>query len=185
MERAVTKRTRWVRVLALGAVLGAACGDDDVAVSDSASGTESSTGTTGPSPTTTNSTPPTTTDPTTDATTSDATTDSPPTTTDPTTETTSPVTTTETTDTTIGTTDTTIGTTDTTAGTTDTTTDTTTGAEVVGKSVTQTVNGGTVATSTNFRMVFTLGQPTQNQGVYNSTNFRLQGGLIGANGNPP
>ena len=33
--------------------------------------------------------------------------------------------------------------------------------------------------------VFTLGQPTQNQGVYNSANFRLQGGLIGANGNPP
>ncbi len=180
MERAVIRPTGWVRVLALGALLGAACSDDSVAVSDSdsASGTESSTGTTGPSPTTTNSTPPTTTDPTT----SDATTDSPPTTTDPTTETTSPVTTTETTDTTTGTTDTTTGTTDT---TTDTDTDTTTGAEVVGKSVTQTVNGGTVAASTNFRMVFTLGQPTQNQGVYNSTNFRLQGGLIGANGNPP
>jgi hypothetical protein len=42
-----------------------------------------------------------------------------------------------------------------------------------------------VATSPSFRMVFTLGQPTQNQGVYTSTNFRLQGGLIGANGNPP
>jgi hypothetical protein len=56
---------------------------------------------------------------------------------------------------------------------------------VVGKSVTQTVNGGTVASSPGFRMVFTIGQPTQNQGVYTSANFRLQGGLIGANGNPP
>jgi hypothetical protein len=51
--------------------------------------------------------------------------------------------------------------------------------------VSQTVNGGTVASSTNFRMVFTLGQPTQSQGTYTSDNFRLQGGLIGANGNPP
>ena len=65
---------------------------------------------------------------------------------------------------------------------TDTTdTDTTTGDPIVGRSVTQTVNSGTVATSPNFRMVFTLGQPTQNQGVYTSSNFRLQGGLIGAN----
>jgi hypothetical protein len=56
---------------------------------------------------------------------------------------------------------------------------------VVGKSVSQTVNSGTVAQSANFRMVFTLGQPTSNQGIYTSANFRLQGGLIGANGNPP
>jgi hypothetical protein len=56
---------------------------------------------------------------------------------------------------------------------------------VTGRSVSQTVNGGTKASSANFSMVFTLGQPTTNQGVYNSANFRLQGGLIGANGNPP
>ena len=56
---------------------------------------------------------------------------------------------------------------------------------VVGKSVSQTVNGGTVASSDNFRMVFTLGQPTANQGTYKSANFRLQGGLVGANGSPP
>jgi hypothetical protein len=75
---------------------------------------------------------------------------------------------------------------DTTTDTTgDTTTDTTGGSEVVGKSVSQTVNGGTVATSDNFRMVFTLGQPTSNQGTYKSANFRLQGGLVGANGSPP
>jgi hypothetical protein len=47
------------------------------------------------------------------------------------------------------------------------------------------VNSGTLATSTNFRMVFTLGQPTQNQGTYTSASFRLQGGLIGSNGSPP
>jgi hypothetical protein len=81
--------------------------------------------------------------------------------------------------------DTTTGTTGDT--TTDTTgdTDTTTGPEVVGRSVSQTVNAGTVATSPSFRMVFTLGQPTTNQGTYQSANFRLQGGLIGANGSPP
>jgi hypothetical protein len=71
--------------------------------------------------------------------------------------------------------------------TTDTTgdTDTTTGDGVAGRSVSQIVNGGTVATSPSFRMVFTIGQPTTNQGVYTSANFRLQGGLVGANGNPP
>ena len=68
---------------------------------------------------------------------------------------------------------------------TGTTTETTGGSEVVGKSVSQTVNGGTVASSDNFRMVFTLGQPTANQGTYKSASFRLQGGLVGANGSPP
>ena len=80
---------------------------------------------------------------------------------------------------------TTTGDTETTATTTTTDTDSTTGDPLVGRSITQTVNSGTVATSPNFRMVFTMGQPTQNQGVYTSANFRLQGGLIGANGNPP
>ncbi|MCY1056880.1 hypothetical protein [Nannocystis sp. SCPEA4] len=93
--------------------------------------------------------------------------------------TTEPPTTTETSTTTTGDTDTTATT------TTTTDTDSTTGDQLVGRSITQTVNSGTVATSPNFRMVFTMGQPTQNQGVYTSANFRLQGGLIGANGNPP
>jgi hypothetical protein len=42
-----------------------------------------------------------------------------------------------------------------------------------------------VASSANFRMVFTLGQPTQSQGTYTSPGFKLRGGLIGANGSPP
>ncbi|WAS94132.1 hypothetical protein [Nannocystis punicea] len=92
-------------------------------------------------------------------------------------------TTTDSTTSTTGDTDTTTSTTTTSA--TDTDTGTTTGDPVAGRSVTQTVNSGTVAASPSFRMVFTLGQPTQNQGIYISDNFRLQGGLIGANGNPP
>lgn len=170
----VVNRGRLGRAAALGVLLAAACTDDGVAMTDSAGGTESSSGTTdNPTTVTTITTTPTTTDPTTTDPTVPTTTD---TATD--TATTSPVTTT---DTTTGTTDTSTGTTD----TTDTTTDTTTGDPVAGKSVSQTVNGGTVASSPGFRMVFTIGQPTQNQGVYTSANFRLQGGLIGANGNPP
>ncbi|MCY1054703.1 hypothetical protein [Nannocystis sp. SCPEA4] len=161
--------------LALGlvALLGAACADDSTTVTETTptGTTTDSTSTTDEPPTTTV---PTTTEPPTGTTTgTDSTTSvEPPTTTvDPTTETT---------------TDTTTTTTTTTTDTTDTTdTDSTTGDPVSGKSITQTVNSGTVAASPNFRMVFTLGQPTQNQGVYTSSNFRLQGGLIGANGNPP
>jgi len=155
-------------------LLAGACGDDGVAVTEGGSGTGTSTGTTTEDVPTTD--PPTTT-PTTDPTTEDV-----PTTTAVTVTTTTEPTTTDTdTTTTTGDTDTT------TTGdtTTDTTTDTTGGSEVVGKSVSQTVNGGTVASSDNFRMVFTLGQPTANQGTYKSANFRLQGGLVGANGSPP
>jgi hypothetical protein len=164
-------------------LLAGACGDDGVAVTEGGSGTGTSTGTTTEDVPTTD--PPTTT-PTTDPTTEDV----------PTTTAVTVTTTTEPTTTTDGhghdddgdsssttgetTTDTTTGDT-----TTDTTTDTTGGSEVVGKSVSQTVNGGTVASSDNFRMVFTLGQPTANQGTYKSANFRLQGGLVGANGSPP
>jgi hypothetical protein len=55
---------------------------------------------------------------------------------------------------------------------------------VSGKSMSETVNGGTVAVSPNFRMVFTLGQPAQHQGSFTSQNFKLQGGLAGAIGEP-
>ena len=156
-------------------LLAGACGDDGVAVTEGGSGTGTSTGTTTEDVPTTD--PPTTT-PTTDPTTEDV-----PTTTAVTVTTTTEPTTTTTTDTDT----TTTGDTDTTTGDTtgDTTTETTGGSEVVGKSVSQTVNGGTVASSDNFRMVFTLGQPTANQGTYKSANFRLQGGLVGANGSPP
>ena len=151
-----TAHTRgWWGPAVVSALLMAACGDDGVAVTDGVTESSSGSSTGDTTPTTTN--PPTTGTSTTDT---------------PTTGTSS-------------TTDTTTGTTGTTGSTTDTTTDTTTGNEVAGKSVSQTVNGGTVASSTNFRMVFTLGQPTQSQGTYTSDNFRLQGGLIGANGNPP
>jgi hypothetical protein len=34
-------------------------------------------------------------------------------------------------------------------------------------------------------MVFTFGQPTQNQGKTTSPGYRMQGGLIGANGSLP
>ncbi|MBZ5709952.1 hypothetical protein [Nannocystis pusilla] len=160
--------------LGVVALLAAACADDTTTVTDTAQGT--TTQTTDDTPTTAEpptTTVPTTTDPpTTSNTGTDSTTAVEPTTTI------EPTTTETTTDTTTTTT--------TATDTTDTTdTDTTTGDPVSGKSITQTVNSGTVAASPNFRMVFTLGQPTQNQGVYTSSNFRLQGGLIGANGNPP
>ncbi|MEZ4301730.1 MAG: hypothetical protein R3B70_42740 [Polyangiaceae bacterium] len=44
------------------------------------------------------------------------------------------------------------------------------------------VNAGGVAKSTNFKVVFTLGQSTQNQGRSKSSNYTMQGGLIGATG---
>ena len=156
------------------ALLAAACADDTTAGTDTAQGTTTET-TDGPTVTTDSPTTtpvPTTTEepPTTSVTGTDSTTAVDPTI-GPTTDTTDTTTTTTTT---------------TTTDTTDTTdTDSTTGDPLVGRSITQTVNSGTVAASPNFRMVFTLGQPTQNQGVYTSSNFRLQGGLIGANGNPP
>lgn len=157
------------------AAFAAGCADDTTAGTLSISGTEGSTATTGDAPTSTDSPTVTTDSPTTTnpvTTTDSTTTESPTTTVAPTT--------TDSTTTTTGDTDST-----TTSTTSTTDTDSTTGDPLVGRSVTQTVNSGTVASSPNFRMVFTLGQPTQNQGVYTSDNFRLQGGLIGANGNPP
>jgi len=182
----------WGLVVVLGASLAGACGDDLVIPpgtdSDSDSGTSSGSSTEGPVPTSSNPTiePTTEPPPTTSNTSTTPTTE---TTLEPTTDTTSPITnTTIDTDTSTGTTATTQSTdtdTDTTSTDTDTDTDTDTGNELVGRSVSQTVNGGTKASSASFTMVFTLGQPTQNQGVYKSESFRLQGGLIGANGNPP
>lgn len=170
---------RYALVVTVGVLL-SACGDDLVTGTE----TDSGTGTSGES--TTDEPPPTTTRPTTtDPMTTDGTTTAPPmtTTTAPTTtETTEPDSTGPVTATTGSTTDTTSADTDTGTGTD---TDTDTGTEVMGRSVSQMVNSGTVATSPSFRMVFTMGQPTQNQGVYVSPSFRLQGGLIGANGNPP
>lgn len=49
----------------------------------------------------------------------------------------------------------------------------------------ETVTAGEVAKSARYRMVFTLGQPTQNQATTTSPRYRMQGGLIGANGSSP
>lgn len=47
------------------------------------------------------------------------------------------------------------------------------------------VGAGKVTTSTNFRLVWTMGQSTQNQSKMSTTKYRLQGGLVGANGSVP
>ncbi len=44
------------------------------------------------------------------------------------------------------------------------------------------VSSGNYSTSPNYKLVWTMGQSTQNQGKGTSPNFRLQGGLVGANG---
>lgn len=54
-----------------------------------------------------------------------------------------------------------------------------------GHTATETVNAGNVAASPNYRMVFTFGQPTQNQGKSTSDSYGLRGGLIGATGSEP
>jgi hypothetical protein len=51
-----------------------------------------------------------------------------------------------------------------------------------GVQATDFVSAGGLAKSANFKMVFTLGQSTQNQGRTKSTNYTMQGGLIGATG---
>ncbi|MFT3773507.1 MAG: polyprenyl synthetase family protein [Minicystis sp.] len=47
------------------------------------------------------------------------------------------------------------------------------------------VNSGDVVKSPGYKMVFTLGQPTQNQSTTKSPGYRMQGGLVGANGTLP
>jgi hypothetical protein len=54
-----------------------------------------------------------------------------------------------------------------------------------GPPATETVTAGEVSKSPNYRMVFTFGQPTQNQQKTTSPSYRLQGGLVGANGSLP
>jgi hypothetical protein len=97
-------------------------------------------------------------------------------------------------DTTIGTdpdtdSDTTTGpTTDTDSVTdTDAETGTDTGEEpaLPGQTVSQLVTGGTQSASANYSAVFTIGQPSKLQSTHDSANYRLQGGLVGANGSPP
>jgi hypothetical protein len=47
------------------------------------------------------------------------------------------------------------------------------------------VSSGERATSPSYKMVFTLGQSTQNQGKTTSRGYRMQGGLQGTNGSLP
>lgn len=47
------------------------------------------------------------------------------------------------------------------------------------------VSAGDSAASSNYKVVYTFGQPTQNQDKSTSTNYRVQGGLVGANGSLP
>jgi hypothetical protein len=49
----------------------------------------------------------------------------------------------------------------------------------------ETVSAGEVSKSPKYKMVYTLGQPTQNQGKLSSPAHRLQGGVIGATGSLP
>jgi len=49
----------------------------------------------------------------------------------------------------------------------------------------ETVSAGEVSKSPKYKMVYTLGQPTQNQGKSTSPAHRLQGGVIGATGSLP
>jgi hypothetical protein len=76
-------------------------------------------------------------------------------------------------------------------GATSTTTTTTTGGgggagpTDNGSEATEIVSAGDVAKSPSYRMVFTFGQPTQNQGKTTSPSYRMQGGLVGANGSLP
>lgn len=59
------------------------------------------------------------------------------------------------------------------------------GAASTGLPATEMVSAGDVANSQNYKMVFTFGQSTQNQGKTTSPGYRMQGGLIGANGSLP
>ncbi len=54
-----------------------------------------------------------------------------------------------------------------------------------GVPATETVSAGEVSKSPNYKMVFTFGQPTQNQGKTTSPSYHMQGGLVGANGSAP
>lgn len=46
----------------------------------------------------------------------------------------------------------------------------------------QIVSAGATVQSVHYQMVFTLGQPTQNQEMSKSPSYQLQGGLVGPDG---
>jgi hypothetical protein len=51
---------------------------------------------------------------------------------------------------------------------------------VLGPNVTEIVNGGTVAKNGKYKVVYTLGQPTPNQGPAKGQGYRDNGGVVGA-----
>lgn len=51
---------------------------------------------------------------------------------------------------------------------------------VQGPSVNEMVNGGNYATNGKYRIFYTFGQPTPNQGIGTSSESQLNGGLVGA-----
>jgi hypothetical protein len=63
---------------------------------------------------------------------------------------------------------------------------TTTGGEVApGQTLNQLVSAGERTSSRSYTLVYTFGQPSSLQSTHQSTNYSIQGGLIGANGSPP
>ena len=65
-------------------------------------------------------------------------------------------------------------------------TDSTTGEPAIpGSTMSQLVSAGTRTGSSNYTLVHTLGQPSALQSTHESASYRLQGGLVGANGSPP
>lgn len=56
---------------------------------------------------------------------------------------------------------------------------------VPGRTASQLVSSGTRTASRSYTLVHTLGQPSPLQSTHQSTSYRLQGGLVGANGSPP
>ena len=50
---------------------------------------------------------------------------------------------------------------------------------VAGAPGSETVSAGQTCSSTNYKMIMTFGQPTQNQSVMTSPNFKINDGLIG------
>lgn len=146
----------------LAAIFVSACGDDSTSVDGSASATDGSTGSTE-----------STSSPSTTLTTTSATVDD-------TGETQGPTTEPDTGSTSTG------SDSDSTATGTDETGTTGEPPEVLpGQTASQLVTAGTRSSSASFTVVYTLGQPSTLQSTHDSANYRLQGGLIGANGSPP
>jgi hypothetical protein len=63
--------------------------------------------------------------------------------------------------------------------------DSTGGDPLTNQTVAQLVSVGQRAASSSYTVVYTFGQPSPLQSTHQSANYRVRGGLIGANGSPP